>query len=202
MKFSYWLGHLLFRNLARGLFDYRVIGLENVPEGGALLVCNHESFLDPPFVGSAFDFEIHYLARKSLMSNPLAKAIYRAWNSIPVDQDKPDMSSLKACIKLLKQREKVLIFPEGARSATGVLQKGAPGVGLIVSKAQVPVVPMRIFGTYAAMPIGASFFRPAEITLVIGKPWQYDPARYNVTGKDLYQRLSDDLLVEIGALRN
>ncbi|WP_075088937.1 lysophospholipid acyltransferase family protein [Verrucomicrobium spinosum] len=113
MKLSYWLGYQTFKTLARGFFNYQVIGGERLNlKGGALIVSNHASFVDPPAVGIAFDEEIYYLARKSLMNNPMARAVYRAWNSIPVDQDRPDMGSLKAVIRLLKQGEKVLIFPE------------------------------------------------------------------------------------------
>lgn len=201
MKLGYWLGHCFFKAVAHGFFAYKVVGKENLElPGGALLVCNHASFMDPPLVGIAFDDEIHYLARKTLMSNPLAKAVYRSWNSIPVDQDKPDMSSLKAVVRLLKQGEKVLVFPEGSRTADGKLQTGQPGVGLIVSKAQTPVIPMRLFGTREALPYGSSMFQPAEVTLVVGKPWRYEPANYRETGKELYQKISMELMAEIDQL--
>jgi len=201
MKLAYWLGYTLFKSIARGFFDYRVVGGERLDlSGGALLVCNHASFMDPPLVGVAFDEEINFLARKSLMSNKLAQSVYKAWNSIPVDQDKPDMSSLKAVVRLLKKGEKVLIFPEGSRTPDGKLLEGQPGVGLIVSKAQVPVIPMRLFGTREALPYGAKFFQPAEVTLVVGEPWYYEPANYRETGKELYTRISKELMTEIEKL--
>src|SRR2546421_409151 len=104
MKLPYRLGWLFFGAIARGFYDYRVVGRERVSvAGGALLVCNHASFFDPPLVGLAFDEqEIYYLARKSLMSNRVAAMVYEAWNSIPVDQDKPDMSGVKSVIRKLR----------------------------------------------------------------------------------------------------
>lgn len=202
MTLAYWFGHTLFKTLARGLFNYQVIGRERLNlESGALLVCNHASFVDPPLVGVAFDEEIYYLARKTLMSNSIARKIYKAWNTIPVDQERPDMTSLKTVIKLLKQGEKVLIFPEGTRSEDGKLKKGQPGVGLIVAKAGVPVIPMRLFGTNEAMPVGSSAFHPAEVTLVVGEPWYYDPQKYADSGKDLYASISDDLMAEIAKIQ-
>lgn len=201
MKIGYWLGHTFFKNLALGLFDYRVHGREKLNRPGpALLVCNHASFVDPPLVGVAFDEEIHYLARKTLMSNPVAKLVYKTWNSIPVDQEKPDMSSLKAVIRLLKQGKKVLIFPEGARTPDGNMLPGLPGVGLIIAKAQAPVIPLRLFGTREAMPYGSSLMHPSEISLVVGDEWHYDPAKYQESGKELYQRISDEMMSEISAL--
>lgn len=202
MKLPYRLGWHLFRALAHGFYDYQVIGKERLREvqGGALIVCNHASFFDPPLVGIAFDEEIHYLARKSLMSNKVAAVIYDAWNSIPVDQEKPDMSGVKNVIRTLRSGRKVVIFPEGSRTSTGKLLPAEPGTGLIVAKAGVPVIPMRLFGTFEALPPGAGFPRPSRITLVVGEPWQYDPANYNVTGKDLYQAISVDLMAKIAEI--
>lgn len=202
MKIAYWLGYQLFKNIARGLFNYRVIGKERLQvEGGALIVCNHASFIDPPIVGVAFDEEIYFLARKSLMSNPIAKSIYLAWNSVPVDQDRPDMTSLKNIIKLLKQGKKVLIFPEGERTLDGEMKTGEPGVGLIVSKAGVPVIPVRLFGAREALPRSGAFMQPAEVTLVVGEQWHFDASKYTETGKDLYKKISQDLMEEIAQLQ-
>lgn len=111
------------------------------------------------------------------------------------------MTSLKNIIKLLKQGEKVLVFPEGSRTLDGDLQPGEPGTGLIVSKAGVPVVPVRLFGTREALPRNGGFMKPAEITLVVGDPWIYDPSRYTETGKALYRRISEDLMSEISSLQ-
>jgi 1-acyl-sn-glycerol-3-phosphate acyltransferase len=202
MKLPYRLGWLLFNALARGFYDFKVVHRERLASvsGGALLVCNHASFFDPPLVGLAFDEEIHYLARKSLMSNRLAAVVYEAWNSIPVDQDKPDMSGVKAVIRLLRKGGKVVIFPEGSRTEDGKLLPGEPGAGLIVAKAGVPVIPMRLYGTREALPRHAMFPRPSQITLVVGEPWHYDPSRYHATGKELYRAISNDLMAQIAAL--
>lgn len=202
MKLPYRLGWHLFRALAHGFYDYQVIGKERLKaiQGGALIVCNHASFFDPPLVGIAFEEEIHYLARKSLMSNKLAAVIYDAWNSIPVDQEKPDMSGVKSVIRTLRAGRKVVIFPEGSRTSTGKLLPAEPGTGLIVAKAGVPVIPMRLFGTFEALPPGAAFPQPSRITLVVGEPWQYDPANYDATGKELYQAISVDLMSKIAEI--
>ncbi|HSI63205.1 MAG TPA: lysophospholipid acyltransferase family protein, partial [Candidatus Saccharimonadia bacterium] len=177
MKFTYWFFYNLAKLLARGFYNHRVVGDASLDTpGGVLIVSNHESFFDPPMVGIAFDQELHYLARKSLFSNPIARVLYRALNSIPVDQDRPDMTSLKTVIRFLKEGKRVLVFPEGSRTLDGDMLPGEPGVGLIVAKAGVPVLPVRIFGTRKALPRGGSFPQPADVTLVIGKMWHYDPA--------------------------
>ena len=201
MNLSYWLGYNFFKLCARGFFNYRVIGRERLDiPGAALIVSNHVSFLDPPFVGIAFDEAIHYLAKKPLFSHPIAGAIFRSWSAIPVDQDRPDMASLKTVIRHLKAGEKVLLFPEGNRSPDGTLQKGEPGIGFIVTKVPVPVIPVHIFGTYEALPRDTMCLHPSEITVVIGNPWHYDASRYHETGKELYQKISAELMAEISEL--
>ncbi len=201
MNLTYWLGKNLFHEVARGLFDLRIIGEEKMRFAGpALVACNHVSFLDPPFVGQAFDEPIHYFARKTLFDHPVAGWILREWQSIPIDQDKPDASSLKATIRFLRQGEKVLIFPEGTRSPDGTLQPAEAGVGLFIAKSKAPVLPVRIFGSYEAYPRGAKTFRPARITIVVGDLWQPDLDSYQKEGKDLYQALAQDVMQRIGEL--
>lgn len=201
MTLPYWLGHRFFDLAARSLFDYRVVNPERLQvPGGALIVCNHTSFLDPPFVGIAFDSPIHYFARKTLFAHPIANRILRSWNAIPVDQDKPDASSVKTVIRLLREQEKVLIFPEGTRSEDGIVKEAEPGTGLIIAKAQAPVIPVRIFGTHEALPKNAHFIRPAKISVVVGETWRYDPTKFHVEGKKLYQQISDEIIGLIGDL--
>ena len=201
MGLSYWLGWSFFKLCAYSLFNYRVIGRENLTvHGGAMIVCNHASFVDPPFVGIAFDEALHYLAKKSLFDTPIFGPVIRSWNAIPVDQDCPNPSGMRAVIRDLLSGGKALVFPEGSRSFDGVMLPGQPGTGLIVVKARVPVIPVRIFGSNVALPRGTSLPRPSEITVVIGKPWHYEPEKYTETRKALYQKISDELMAEIAAL--
>lgn len=201
MNLSYRLGHCFFREISRGLFDYRVIGAEKLHfPGPALIVSNHVSFLDPPFVALAFDDVVHSFARKTLFDHPLAGMILRSWQCVAIDRDKPDAASLKATIRLLRGGEKVLMFPEGTRSADGNLQSAEAGVGLFIAKAQAPVLPVRLFGTFEAYPRGAKTLRPARVTLVVGDLWQPDVTTYSQTGKELYQALADEVMGRIGEL--
>jgi 1-acyl-sn-glycerol-3-phosphate acyltransferase len=201
MRFTYWIGHCFFRAMARGFFDFRVIGSERLQLAGpALIASNHVSFLDPPFVGQAFDEALYFFARKTLFDHPFAGWVLREWQTIPIDREKPDASSLKATIRLLKSGKKVLIFPEGTRSPDGRLQKAEAGVGLFIAKSGVPVLPVRIFGTHEAFPRGAKLPRPAQITLVVGEPYRPDLTAHRDQGRDLYQALADDVMDRIGRL--
>jgi 1-acyl-sn-glycerol-3-phosphate acyltransferase len=121
-------------------------------------------------------------------------------NCIPVDQEGSDVAGLKRIIRLLRAGERVLFFPEGSRSADGQLQTGQAGVGLVVAKARVPVQPIRIFGSYQALPRGAAFPRLAKIRVVVGEPFRFSDDELAAKGKEFYQRASDRIMGEIAKL--
>ncbi|HCN29636.1 MAG TPA: 1-acyl-sn-glycerol-3-phosphate acyltransferase [Verrucomicrobiales bacterium] len=198
---SYRIGHTLFRSLARNFYDFRVVGAEHMRiQGAALIVANHVSFLDPPFIGQAFDEPLYFFARKTLFEHPLMGRVLRSWQTIPIDRDKPDASSLKATIRLLKSGKKVLMFPEGTRSPDGTPQPAEAGVGLFIAKSRAPVLPVRIHGTYEAYPRGAWFLRPSQVTLVVGQPYQPRLEGRPDQGRDLYQSLADEVMEHIRGL--
>ena len=199
----YWLGHLLFRELSRGFFGLNVVGAENLKLAGpALIASNHVSDLDPPFVGSTFDEDIYFLARKSLFRYAFTKWLLTHWQAIPVDRDRPDPGSIKMIFRRLKEGKKVIIFPEGTRSLDGGLLPGEPGVGMMIAKAQVPVIPVRIFGAFEALPRDKKLPQPVRITVAVGKPWQYRAADFPNAGKEVYQQISDEVMRQIAELQN
>ncbi|MCW1883731.1 1-acyl-sn-glycerol-3-phosphate acyltransferase [Luteolibacter flavescens] len=202
MRWIYWLGWNLFGSAYRSLFGLKVVGREHlVTEGAVLIAANHESFLDPPLVGTLYKDEMFYLARKTLMSGPLLKWIYLAWNSIPVDQDRPDMTSLKTIIKLLSNGRRVLIFPEGERSLDGTFGPAQPGVGLIAVKSNVVIQPIRIRGAREALPRGSGRVRFSQISLHIGPPIRLTEAELTTAkGKHGYQQITDRIWDAVKAL--
>ena len=201
MKWSYWLGYILFQSAARALFGMRIVGRENlVTEGPVLLAANHESFLDPPLIGLIYPDEVRFLARKTLFKGP-AGPILRGWNAVPIDQDNPDIASLKGIIKRLREGERVLVFPEGQRTHDGTLGSAEPGIGLIVSKARAPIQPVRIRGAREALPRGAKRLRFHPISVTIGKPIRYTEAELKaLKGREGHQKIADHIMEAIAEL--
>lgn len=187
-----------FGSAYRALFGLRIKGRENlITDGPVLVASNHQSFLDPPLIGNLYHDEMYFLARKTLFVG-FGKWLYKQWNAIPVDQDRPDMASLKTMIRLLHQGEKVLVFPEGERSETGSLGTAQPGIGLIVAKAGVKVQPVRISGAIDALPRGSGRIKFARITVTIGPAIQFSGDEYK--GKEGYQKIADRIMAEINLL--
>ena len=202
MKTTYWIGHTIFRAAAKAFFRYQVVGRDKlIQEGPVLIASNHESFLDPPLVGVAWEDSVYYLARKTLFKGP-TKWLYPRWNAIPVDQEAPDMSSLKKIIKILRSGEQVVVFPEGARTLTGQLQPGEAGVGLIAAKSNATIQPVRIFGAFKALPRGSGRLRFHPITIVVGDPIRLTPEEQKARGREGYQAISDRIMGEIAKIKH
>ncbi len=201
MKTVYWLGYTLFKTAANAYLSWKVVNKEKlIQEGGVLIVANHESYLDPPLIGVAYDDDIHYLARHTLFTGAGAW-IYPRWNSIPLNQDRAETGSMKAVIKLLKAGERVLLFPEGERTLTGEMGEGQAGAGLIASKVDVPIQPVRIFGARESFPRGSSFIKMKPVTIVVGDPFWISREEIKAKGKDANKWISARMMEEIGKIQ-
>lgn len=200
MGFVYRVCRNLSRVVAEAALAYRVINEERLIETGGVLICsNHVSYLDPPLAGVALKGAVHYLARKSLLSNAVARWLFPRLHVVPIDQERAGFAGLKTIIKALQEGNRVLIFPEGSRSPDGNLQAAEPGTGLVVAKAKVPVIPIRLFGAHEALPYGSSRFRMNTVTVVVGEPIRFDLEELPA-GKDAYQSISDRIMAAIAAL--
>jgi len=167
------------RILAISLFRIRVYGRKNIlcQDGGALLMSNHQSYLDPIFVSIAIDREIHFLARKSLFARSPFGCLIKKLNAFPIqiENNYPDISSIKETIRRLKLGNFVLVFPEGTRTLDGKIGKVKPGVGVIGRYSDVPIIPILIEGVYEIWPRQnfVPFLPPFKknVKIVIGKPF-------------------------------
>jgi 1-acyl-sn-glycerol-3-phosphate acyltransferase len=85
MNAIYWTGQRFFREVSRAFFDFTVLGREHMEiPGPAIIASNHVSYLDPPFIGAAFDEDIYFLARKSLSRFAVTRWLFKHWQVIPV----------------------------------------------------------------------------------------------------------------------
>lgn len=181
-------------------FRLRGEGEERVPSGGLLLVSNHASYLDPVAVGSVVPREIHYLARRSLFRGPMA-GLLTSVNTIPTAREHPEPAALRRILGLLAAGCGVLIFPEGTRSTDGRLQPAEPGAGFLAAQAQVPILPVRVFGSFEALPRSSRFPRAAPIRVVIGSPYQPRPIGEGESKKEYYRSLAEEMMRRIGEIR-
>lgn len=167
----YWLGKTLMRISFACLFRARSYDIHNLPAtGGVLVLANHQSYLDPPFVGIPALRQLRYLGRDTLFRNPVFAAILHAVGLFPIRRGKSDKDAIRTVIDELRQGHPLVMFPEGTRSTGGKMLPFKSGFLLLVRRARVPVMPVGIHGTHRALPRGAFLPRPVRISLIYGKP--------------------------------
>jgi 1-acyl-sn-glycerol-3-phosphate acyltransferase len=201
MKPLYRIGWIFFRAVGGLGFRCRYHHPENVPAGGsAILAANHCSYLDPPLVGAGLARDLHYLARESLFELPLLGSLLRHVNVVPVDRDGGGAAGLRAILNRLLAGQAILLFPEGTRSPDGGLQPARSGIGLIVVRSAAPVIPVRIFGSFAAWGRSRRFPRPVRIDIRYGAPLDFAGLRGEARDcsklrlKSIYQEATDRVM--------
>lgn len=203
MRPVYGFCHYMVRTLFDVLFRGEVVGVSHLPaRGGFLLAANHASYLDPFLIGCHVPQQIAYFARKTLWKPGFASWWLDAVGTIPVDRDGgQDVSAIKRVLRTLQQGRALILFPEGTRTPNGALQPAKPGVGFIALKTQVPVVPVRIFGSFEALGKGRRLRLGTPVSVVFGQP--IPPAVYDEpkAGKERAQIASERIMAAIGRLQ-
>lgn len=165
----YTIGRGIYIPLLKWVFRYRVEGRENVPaHGGVLLVANHASLLDPPLLGNSVSRPVHFMAKGDLFKKPFLKWALPRVKAFPVHRGGADRAAVRRAIELLQSGEVVGLFPEGTRTKTGQLLPFQRGAGLIALRANVPVVPVALIGTFK--PFSKKGLWPQRFIVKIGQP--------------------------------
>lgn len=171
---------------------WKGIGVENIPEGGALLCGNHTSLGDPLYVVCAMGWrrQTHVIAKEEIMSWPVIGFLLRHVGVIGIKRGKADVGAIKEAMRVLKKGERLIIFPEGTRVKEGQTSEAHTGAAMFATRTGVPVVPMYISPK-------KKIFR--KTTVIFGQPYHPEYAGKKPTPDD-YQRIADDLMARIRAL--
>lgn len=178
-------------------YNFKVVGLENIPQKGALIIAgNHLSNADPPAIGSFAGLvrDSRFMAKKELFSVPLLGWFFRHCGYIAVDRKRAidGYGALESAVEVLKRGESVVLFPEGTRSKTGKPQKPKSGVGFLVYETGAPVLPVKVEGTF-----GWPWVR--RIRVKFGKPFtlKKDPA---LERKAQYKQFAHEIMEQINSI--
>jgi acyl-[acyl-carrier-protein]-phospholipid O-acyltransferase / long-chain-fatty-acid--[acyl-carrier-protein] ligase len=177
-----WFGRLLLFFITHTIYRVKVIGRENFPDRtGALLVCNHMSFVDAALLIASTDRPIRFVMYQGIYDNPIVKPFAKIIKAIPIsDELRPrDMlHSLHVASDALRQDEIVCIFAEGQITRTGQLLPFRRGFERIMKGVDVPIIPVNLDGVWGSI---FSFERgrflwkvprhiPYPVTVNFGKP--------------------------------
>jgi 1-acyl-sn-glycerol-3-phosphate acyltransferase len=136
-----------FLFVMRVLFRIEYHGWESIPrEGPLLIVANHVTYFDPPWVAARIYRRLRYMAWDKLLEIPIAGRIMRWSGAFPVSLENPESSAYKAALKILLDGEALMIFPEGGRSPDGRLRPFKIGAARLALRTGAPIVPAVIHG--------------------------------------------------------
>ncbi len=189
MRFIYSLYYILVFPLFSLMHRVSVKGRENIPEGGVLICANHSSLRDPIVLAFALGFKYHprFMAKIELMRMPILGFLLKKAGIFGVNRGHSDITAIKTAMKLLKDGEKVVIFPEGTRVESADEASAKTGAIMLASKVGVPILPVYI-------PRRKKPFR--KIDVVIGKPYYIEKIKggseaYSVYARELMQKIEE-----------
>ena len=157
------LAHILFHTVMPVKFHNRERLLQDPP---FVLIANHRHALDPIAMAMGIPKkQIVFLAKKELGKTPFTQNIMTRLHCILVDRHNVDMEAMRACMKAVKMKKILLIFPEGTRHHEGEMEQIETGTALIAMRSKAPVIPI-----YFDRKL--SFFRVTN--LYVGEPIPYD----------------------------
>lgn len=175
------------------VFRIKVHGKENMPSsGGAVVAINHKSNWDVPIAGIYAPRQLGFMAKAELFKNKILSWLFTSLGAFPVQRGKGDIGAIKSALLRLRNGDIVAMFPEGKRVKNGETAKAKPGAVMLATRANVPVVPIKLTGNY-------KWF--SKIDMYIGKPIDYSEHTEKLTADDL-QKLADELMNTINNLDN
>jgi len=176
----------------------QVVGLENVPRRGPLILAsNHVNLLDPPLLAVLMPRRIIYMGKVELWETPIIGPLYTLAGFIPVQRFGADLAALRKAEKVLRQNQVLGMFPEGTRSRKPGLGKGQPGTAMIALRSGAPIVPVAVSGT-EGVAVPRSFFRITRVRLVFGKPFELPKGRR--LNAELVEQCTERIMKEIALL--
>lgn len=200
-RVSYSFVRGLLAGVFKLYFRVEVIGREHVPEAGGFVVSpSHRSNLDTPIICVITKRRLRYMGKESLWKSRFGGWFLTSLGGFPVQRGSADREALRAAMQVAERGEPLVMFPEGTRQSGPKIEAEHmhDGPAYVACRANVPILPIGMAGTEAAMPKGSKFVRPVKIVIVIREPLlppPHDPAKRvpRRVVRELSETLRDDV---------
>ncbi len=159
--------------LAFAFSPVQVVGAEKLKNAPvAVYASNHLSYMDTPTLFANLPFQFRILAKAGLWKIPFVGWYLCRSGQVPIDagSTRSAIAGLLRGVAALQSGMPLFVFPEGARSPDGHLHAPASGCAFMAIRAQVPIVPLALIGTYELLPIHVYTLRPRPLMLIAGDP--------------------------------
>jgi len=200
-RIMYAVIRALIEGACRVWFRLEVHGAEHLPVDGAYIVSPiHRSNLDTPVLSAITTRRLRYMGKETLWSSRALGWLLTALGGFPVKRGTADREALKAGLACVERGEPLVMFPEGTRQVGPDVAEMFDGPAYVACRTGIPIVPVGLGGSEAAMPKGAKFIRPVKMVMVIGEPIVPPPlkesGRVSRRGvRDLTARLGGEIQV-------
>jgi len=171
----WWLsGRMWGRTICWGSFSrIRPVGFDQLQwNQPAILMANHESYMDVPAIIASCPVPLRFVARKEVFKTPIMGQAMWVTGQISVDRSNRTQAikSLSKAAKRIANGRTVLVFPEGTRSNDGVFGSFKKGGFMLALESGAPIIPVGLSGTRELVPRGSWMFRSARVGIVVGNP--------------------------------
>ncbi len=176
-----------------GYLRGRIYGAKKVPaQGPLIIVANHASNFDPPLLSNCVGRPVSFMAKESLFQVPVLAPAIRAYGAYPVKRGSADRSAIREALRQLENGWAVGIFLQGVRTPDGQITEPKLGAALIAAKAQVPLLPVSLWGTQKILQKGG-LPRPAAVTVRIGEAIAPPTTKDKAELRAITQRCTDEI---------
>ncbi|HLE47504.1 MAG TPA: lysophospholipid acyltransferase family protein [Candidatus Thermoplasmatota archaeon] len=197
----YTLSWYLSVPVLRTLFRTRFEGRGHVPKKGpAILASNHLSFLDHLILGVSIPRQIFFISKDQHFNYPVRRFLFSHWGVIPLKRGEGDQEAFAKSADVIKQGNLFCIYPEGTRSTDGKLHKGHTGVARLAAITKAPVIPVAMWGTFEAMPKGASVPKLVPCGARFGAPLDFSAYHGKEGDRDAMRQVTDMIMSAIQRL--
>lgn len=192
MNRFYRFVYFLLKPFIRLFFPYRPVGLENLPEGGALLCANHVSGWDPFLIAMSLpaDSRLVVMAKDELFHIPIVGFLLKRLGVFPVKRGGNDLTAMKTAIRSLNEGKRLLVFPEGTRVDAQGETEAKSGAAVMAARTKTPMVPVYC---------GEKQKFLKKTTIVFGEPYSPEIAGRRATSEEVHQA-AEEILRRIYAL--
>jgi 1-acyl-sn-glycerol-3-phosphate acyltransferase len=191
----------LIMGVAKLFGRIEIHGAERLPDGPFVLAPVHRSNIDFALVALITKRRMRYMGKDTIFKYPFLNGFFYALGAFPVHRGTADREALRKCVDVINLGQPLVMFPEGTRQLGPEVQELFDGTAYVAGKTQVPIVPVGIGGSEAAMPKGSKMIKPSKLVLVVGEPLAPPSATEGGrVGRRAIKELTDQLKVDLQKL--
>jgi 1-acyl-sn-glycerol-3-phosphate acyltransferase len=200
VPFHIRLNRVVMKPVFQGIFHIfsrvKISGLKNVPLGTAYIVAfNHISIFDPPLLAAFWPEMAEVIGASDVFLKKGQGLLLKMYGVIPVRRGEYDRSLFEKIFAILRSERPLVIAPEGGRSHETAMQRAQPGIGYIIERVRVPIVPVGMLGTTEDFWQRAKRGERPRLEISIGRPFYLNPVHVKNTERKINRQQNADLVM-------